>query len=48
MWEKKARMNMCLFLNGYRDRPAGIYEHENIVNGNKKKTKGIKIINVYF
>jgi hypothetical protein len=27
-------MNMCLILNGYRDRALGIYKQKGIVNGN--------------
>jgi hypothetical protein len=33
---KKVHMNMCLILNGYRDRAVWIYKYESIVNGNKE------------
>jgi len=33
---KKVNMNMCLILNGYRDRTVRIYKYKNIVNGNKQ------------
>jgi len=33
--EEKFRMIICLLLNGYRDRAAGIHQYANTVNGNK-------------
>jgi hypothetical protein len=35
--EKKVNMNMCLILNGYRDRAVGIYKYQSTVNGNKER-----------
>ena len=42
--EEKVHMNICLTLNGYRDRAAGIYQYANTVNGNNKE----KLITVNF
>jgi len=35
--EEIVHRNMCLLLNGYRDRVAGIHQYGNTVNGNKKR-----------
>jgi hypothetical protein len=35
-FEKKVHINMCLILNGYRDRAVSIYKYKSIVNGNKE------------
>jgi hypothetical protein len=35
--EKKVHMNMCLLLNGYRDRAVWIYKYKSIVNGDKER-----------
>ena len=34
---KKVHMNLCLILNGYRDRAVGTYKHKIIVNGSNKE-----------
>jgi hypothetical protein len=35
--EEIVHMNMCLLLDSYRDRAAGIHQYVNTVSGNKKR-----------
>jgi hypothetical protein len=41
---KKVHVNMCLILNGYRDRAVCIYKYNSIVNDNKEKVLTVKLI----
>ena len=34
---RKIHINLCLILNGYRDRAVWIHRHKNIVNGSKER-----------
>jgi len=48
-WKHTVCMNMCLNLNGYRDRARLIYIYKDIVNGNIAKiTYSLFYFNVMF
>jgi len=44
--EKKVNMNMCLILNGYRDRTVRIYKYKSNVNGNNEKENTYRLHNL--